>query len=62
MVTSGFNKSLMVLAIVAGSTMHAIAFDNVILNNKQSAYISAFKQVDKNEKSFCKQEQIKNYK
>jgi hypothetical protein len=49
MITSRFNKPLMLLAIVVGSSMQAIVGDNVILNKNQSAYISEYKQVDLNE-------------
>jgi hypothetical protein len=49
MITSRFNKPLMLLAIVAGSSMQVIVGDNVILNKNQSAYISEYKQVDLNE-------------
>lgn len=48
MIISGFNLPMVLIAIIGGSTMYAVAFDKKEVADAESAYIQEFKYLDKN--------------
>lgn len=44
-----FNKPLMLMAIIAGASMNAVAFDTDAVQEQQTPYATEFKQLDINE-------------